>query len=55
MPKWPKPTTDPPTDEDIESWIMDMEDTEATDGCAVEPDGTCPHGYPSWLRYMGII
>lgn len=28
---------------------------EATDGCWVEPDGTCQHGKPSWLLQMGMI
>ncbi len=28
---------------------------EATDGCTVEPDGTCPHGRPSWLLEEGLI
>ena len=28
---------------------------EATDGCWVEPDGTCPHGCDSWLLVMGLI
>jgi hypothetical protein len=23
--------------------------------CEVEPDGTCPHGCPSFLRAAGII
>jgi hypothetical protein len=27
----------------------------ATDGCRVEPDGTCPHGKPSWLIRLGLI
>ena len=27
----------------------------ATDGCKVEPDGTCPHGKPSWLLHLGLI
>ena len=27
----------------------------ATDGCRVEPDGTCEHGYPSWLLHLGMI
>lgn len=39
----------------IESWIMDSSDTEAVDGCIVEPDGTCEHGSPSWLLVLGII
>jgi hypothetical protein len=25
------------------------------EGCAVEPDGTCPHGCPSILRAAGMI
>jgi hypothetical protein len=28
---------------------------EATDGCIVEPDGTCPHGHQSWLLELGMI
>jgi len=28
---------------------------EATDGCRVEPDGTCPHGCRSWLLELGLI
>ena len=27
---------------------------EAADGCSVEPDGTCPHGYKSPSRLLGI-
>ena len=27
----------------------------APDGCHVEPDGSCPHGYKSWLLYLGYI
>jgi hypothetical protein len=25
------------------------------DGCTVEPDGHCPHGFPSWLLIEGFI
>ena len=28
---------------------------DATDGCQVEPDGTCEHGYPSWLLHLRMI
>ena len=28
---------------------------EATDGCWVEPDGTCPHGCKSWLLELGFL
>ena len=27
----------------------------ATDGCRVEPDGTCQHGHKSWLLQLGYI
>jgi hypothetical protein len=27
----------------------------ATDGCFVEPDGTCEHHRPSWLLALGLI
>jgi hypothetical protein len=30
-------------------------DCYAIDGCGVEPDGTCPHGMPSWLIYLDLI
>ena len=25
------------------------------DGCRVEPDGTCQHGYKSWLLIYGLL
>lgn len=28
---------------------------EATDGCTVEPDGDCPHSFPSWCKVFGIL
>jgi hypothetical protein len=28
---------------------------EATDGCWVEPDGSCEHGKSSWLLVLGLI
>lgn len=27
----------------------------AADGCRVEPDGECEHGWPSKLRALGLI
>lgn len=51
---WPDPETPEPGDDLIEFWICDGV-AEATDGCAVEPDGICPHGHPSWLLRIGII
>lgn len=43
--------------EDLENgdwgdWDMDGE---CADGCTVEPDGSCPHGYTSWLIVAGLI
>jgi len=29
--------------------------TRCLEGCEVEPDGTCPHGYDSILLEMGLI
>lgn len=28
---------------------------EAADGCSVEPDGICPHGYKSPSMLLGVI
>ena len=44
----------PPGVETLKQW-MDDGVAEATDGCQVEPDGTCPHGTPSWLLQLGLI
>ena len=40
--------------EQIEEW-MDEGGCEATDGCWVEPDGTCEHGCESWAIVLGLI
>lgn len=52
--RYKEPTVDQP---DIDE-LADMADAgivDATDGCQVEPDGECQHGYPSWLLYLGYI
>lgn len=41
--------------EELEEMMMMDGLVEAADGCAVEPDGTCPHGYPSPLLILGYI
>ena len=41
-------------DEQIEAMLFDG-DVECVDGCVVEPDGKCPHGYRSPLLILGII
>lgn len=51
---WPVPTVDEPDEDQMEAWLMD-DICEATDGCLVEVDGTCPHGHPSWLLRMGLV
>lgn len=38
----------------MERW-MSKGLAKATDGCEVEPDGTCPHGKQSWLLVLGYI
>ena len=43
-----------PEDKDIEEWLFGEELCESVDGCTVEVDGTCPHGFPSWLIALGI-
>ena len=40
--------------ETLEEWESDG-GCEATDGCWVEPDGTCEHGRRSWLLVLGLI
>ena len=39
---------------DLESMMFDG-DVETADGCGVEPDGTCSHGYRSPLLILGYI
>ena len=43
-----------PTIEQLAEWEWEGI-YEATDGCWVESDGTCPHGCQSWLLELGII
>ena len=43
-----------PSAAQIHEWLNDGR-AEALDGCIVEPDGTCPHGSPSWLIELGLI
>jgi hypothetical protein len=43
----------PSSDELVEA--MEEGGCKTPDGCWVEPDGTCQHGYPSWLIILGMI
>ena len=52
--RWRTPTTPVPDLDTLTYWLWDGV-AEATDGCLVEPDGTCPHGHRSWLRELGLI
>lgn len=51
---YPDPTIDEPDPADLSEMVFDSI-CEATDGCTVEPDGTCEHGHPSWLLHFGLI
>ena len=47
-------TNEEPTLADLMEWDSEGY-CEATDGCIVEPDGTCEHGCESWLLVLGMI
>ncbi|MBI5041266.1 MAG: hypothetical protein HZB57_08735 [Gammaproteobacteria bacterium] len=50
-----EPTVEKPSASEIERMVVSDDECTATDGCPVEPDGYCPHGYPSWLLHLGIM
>lgn len=43
-----------PSEEQINNWMVD-DICETPCGCAIEPDGYCEHGNPSWLIILGLI
>ncbi len=51
------PQSEPPDLDTLMQWMNNDGGCEAAcpHGCWVEPDGTCPHGKPSWLIVMGLI
>lgn len=56
----PPPTIEEPDEDDLLRQLMDAvtdeeSSFETSDGCMVEPDGTCPHGHPTWLRRAHYI
>lgn len=51
---WPEPVEEKPSYDELSAMMLDTVAT-ATDGCTVEPDGVCEHGYPSWLIQLGMI
>jgi hypothetical protein len=44
-----------PSLEELKRQVEEEGGCEATDGCFVEPDGSCEHGQPSWLLALGLI
>lgn len=52
--KYKTPTEPEPTLDELEYFVFDGI-CPATDGCRVEPDGTCEHGHVSWLIYLGLM
>lgn len=46
---------EPDMDEYLTLTMFEGCNSEATDGCSIEPDGTCPHGHVSWELFWGII
>lgn len=44
----------PPTLKTLESWNS-QGFCKTIDGCKVEPDGECSHGFPTWLSIFGCI
>jgi len=44
----------PPSIKTMERWVSNCV-AQATDGCRVEPDGTCEHGHDSWIMVLGFI
>jgi hypothetical protein len=53
--EWPQPTVEEPDWATLEEWLWEDGGCEASDGCWTDPDGTCPHGHPSWLLKLGLI
>lgn len=48
------PTVPRPTTRQLADWLAGQT-AQATDGCEVETDGICRHGYPSWLVHLKFI
>jgi hypothetical protein len=49
-------TLEPPDIETLMAWEAEGGcEAACPDHCWVEPDGTCPHGKPSWLIVIGLI
>lgn len=44
----------PPSLKTMGKWMADGV-AKTTNGCRIEPDGTCPHQHQSWLLVLGFI
>lgn len=54
--RYPSPTSPEPSQGDIAAWCdATPQYAMATDGCHVDLDGVCSHGYPSWLIMYGLV
>ena len=52
----PSQAVEPPSVETLMEWDAEGGcEAACPHGCWVEPDGTCPHGNPSWLLKLGLI
>lgn len=49
------PTVKTPAFGTLKKWALSEGFAKATDGCKVEPDGTCCHGHRSWLLVLNIL
>lgn len=44
-----------PSVRQMTKWYIGDGTCPTPDGCIVEPDGQCIHGWDAWLKIMGII
>lgn len=44
-----------PSDLTIARAAAEAASVKTPDGCKVEPDGHCPHGFPSWALVKGFV
>ena len=41
--------------ETLRNWTLFDGGAETPDGCWVEPNGTCEHGWKAWPRILGLV
>jgi hypothetical protein len=52
--RWPDPIAPEPEAAKLLEWEAEGR-CQATDGCWVAQEGICPHGYPSWALWLGML